>query len=52
MFLCDIFQLNFIAEKKMHNIPIFNHPQCSTTTEIRSTIGGWMIVVREMLTQI
>ena len=42
----------FSAEKQIHNLPIFVHPQHSATTERRSTIGGRLIVVREIVTQI
>ena len=53
LFLNDIFQLNFIAaDKEIHNLPIFDHPQCSATTERRNIIGGRIKVMREMLTQI
>ena len=40
------------ADKEIHNIPIFDHPQRSATTEIWITIGGKQIMARDILTQI
>ena len=51
MLLCDIIEHNcFAADKEIHNLPIFDHPQHSANTERRSTIGVRLVVVREILT--
>ena len=42
----------FAADNKIHNLPIFDHPQNSTTTERQSSIRGWLIVVREIKNRI
>ena len=53
LFLCDIIKHNsFAADKEIHNFPIFDHPQRSSAKEKWRTIGGRLIVVRYIVTQI
>ena len=42
----------FTSNKEIHNVPIFDQTKSSPTTEIWSNIGGWLIVWRDIVTQI
>ena len=51
LFIFDVFK-KFAADKWIHNLQILDRPQRSATTERQIHIGGRLIVVIEIVTQI